>query len=255
MSAGHLILAALAAFAAGVTNALVGGGTLITFPALLALGIPPVAASATNTVALSPGYLAGAYAQRGSLKNRDAAMIRLLVVAAIGGLVGGLLLLATSNKVLSVIVPVLLGVATVLLAVQPRLKKALAARRSANGQVGAPDWLPFAVGAVSVYGGFFGAGLGVMLLAVLGIALEGSLNQANALKQLLSLVINATAAVLFMISADVRWEAVAVMGVAAMLGGTVGGRLAEKIDGERFRVVVVSVGSILTVVYAIKYWF
>jgi len=255
MSAVDLILAALAAFAAGVTNALVGGGTLITFPTLLALGIPPVAASATNTVALSPGYFAGAHAQRSSLPTRDRAFARLLGLAALGGLIGGLLLLATSNKTLSVIVPLLLGVATLLLALQPQLKKRLAARRRAKELVGIPEWLPFAVGVTAIYGGFFGAGLGVMLLAVLGIALEGSLIQANALKQALSLVINVTAAVLFVFSGHVWWGAAAAMGVGAMLGGAAGGRLANRIDGERFRIVVIVAGVVLTVVYAVKYWF
>jgi uncharacterized membrane protein YfcA len=255
MTAAQLFLAALAAFAAGVTNALVGGGTLITFPALLALGIPPVAASATNTVALSPGYLAGAYAQRSYLRQRDRSLVRLLIVATIGGLVGGLLLLATSNKVLSVIVPILLAMATMLLALQPRLKQRLSARRHGKDLPAVPEWLPFAVGAVAVYGGFFGAGLGVMLLAVLGIALEGSMTEANALKQLLSLVINVAAAILFVFSGHIWWAAAAAMSIGAMLGGTVGGRLANRIDSERFRIFVVIVGATLSVVYAVKYWF
>ncbi len=255
MSATELFLAALAAFAAGATNALVGGGTLITFPTLLALGVPPVSASVTNTVALSPGYLAGAYAQRSYLHQRDRAMVRLLVVAGIGGLVGGLLLVATSNKVLSVIVPILLGMATALLALQPALKQRLAVRRHSKDLPMVPGWLPFAVGAVAVYGGFFGAGLGVMLLAVLGIALEGSMTQANALKQLLSLAINMVAALLFMFSGHIWWGAAAAMSIGAMLGGTVGGRLANRIDSERFRIVVVVVGTTLSLVYAAKYWF
>jgi uncharacterized membrane protein YfcA len=164
-------------------------------------------------------------------------------------------LLATSNKVLSVIVPVLLAVATVLLALQPRLKARLAARRHGKDLPTVPGWLPFAVGVTAVYGGFFGAGLGVMLLAVLGIALEGSMTQANALKQLLSLFINVAAALLFVFSGHVWWGAAAAMGAGAMLGGSAGGHLANRIDSERFRTVVVTVGAVLSVVYAIKYWF
>lgn len=253
MSALDLVFAALAALGAGIVNALVGGGTLITFPVLLAIGLPPVSASCTNTVALTPGYFGGAGAQRASLEPHRARIPVLVGTAVVGGLVGALLLLVTSDDAFRTVVPVLLGVATVLLALQPRLRARLL-RSAAEGTHPTASWIVPAVGAAAVYGGFFGAGLGVMLLAVLGIALEGTLTQANAMKQLLSLATNASAAVIFLFSGRVYWWVALVMAVAAIVGGYAGGRLADKLDASRFRIVVVVAGVVLTIVYAIKVW-
>ncbi len=253
MSTLDLLFAALAALGAGMVNALVGGGTLISFPVLLAIGLPPVSASCTNTVALTPGYFGGTGAQRSSLDAHRARIPVLVATAVLGGAVGGLLLLVTSDDALRTAVPVLLLVATVLLALQPRLRARLQQRAAAGGHHGS-RWLVPAVGIGAVYGGFFGAGLGVMLLAVLGIALDGTLNEANAMKQLLSLATNATAAVLFLFSGRVYWWVALVMAVAAMVGGYTGGRLADKLDAARFRIVVVIAGAVLTVVYAVKVW-
>jgi uncharacterized protein len=250
MSTYELPLAALAALAAGLTNAVVGGGTLITFPTLLALGMAPVSASVTNTVALTPGYFGGAVAQRGALQTNPQRIVRLLVAATLGGVAGASLLLVTSNKTFKSVVPVLLLAATVLLALQPWLKKRLSARPKAVA--GDQPWLVPAVAAAAVYGGFFGAGLGVMLLAVLGIALDGTLNDANAVKQLVSFATNLSAACFFVFSGRVWWAAAAVMAVAALLGGYVGGRVASRLNPDRFRVVVVLAGIVLTVIYAIK---
>jgi uncharacterized protein len=244
-----------AAFAGGVMNSLVGGGTLVTFPVLLALGIPPVAANVTNTVALCPGYFSGAHAQRGALTGQRERARRLVVFAALGGLAGAGLLLVTSDDLLRQLVPVLLGFATALLAAAPRLKAAFG--HAPTGDAAAvPDarWLPAAVGGVAVYGGFFGAGIGVMLLAVLSIGVHQSLNRSNAIKQVLSLVINLTAAAFFIFSGRVWWSVAAVMSVGSIVGGHLGGRLVGRLDPERFRVVVVCIGAVLTVVYAIKAW-
>lgn len=255
MDVSGYLAAGGAAFAGGVLNSLVGGGTLVTFPTLLALGVPAVAANVTNTVALCPGYVSGAHAQRAALVGQGARSRRLVLFAATGGIAGGGLLLVTSDAALRLMVPVLLATATVLLAVAPRLKAALGNTGSDDGS--APTdarWLSFAVGVVAVYGGFFGAGIGVMLLAVLSIGVHQSLDRSNALKQVLSLVINVTAAALFLFSGKVWWTLAAVMSVGSVVGGHLGGRLVGRLDHERFRVLVVCVGAVLTVVYALTAW-
>jgi uncharacterized membrane protein YfcA len=245
------IAAGGAAIAAGLVNALVGGGTLITFPTLLALGVPPVAANMTNTVALCSGYLSGAYAQRDGLRGQRARVIRLVSLAVGGGLVGALLLRITSDDALRALVPVLLGLATVLLAVQQRLRKLVGrADVAQNEPLADARWLPAAVGLVSVYGGFFGAGLGVMMLATLGIGIHMPLNKSNAIKQLLQLTINLAAAVFFVFSGKVWWSLAAAMAIGSTLGGAVGGRLVGKLDPAKFRVIVVVLGATLTIYYA-----
>jgi uncharacterized protein len=265
-------LAAFAALAAGALNALVGGGTLISFPTLLALGVPPVAANMTNTVALCSGYLSGSAAQFSDLRGQRTRVLSLVSFGMAGGLAGALLLRITSDDALRMVVPVLLGAATALLALQPRLKRALgrsapsptsaatptpAAAAAADGVSPPPDapWLPFAVGVVGVYGGFFGAGLGVMLLATLGLGIHLPLTSTNAIKQVLSLTINVTAAVLFAIWGTVLWWLVLVMGLGSMVGGAVGSRFVGRLDPAKFRVIVVAVGATLTVYYAIRVLF
>lgn len=253
----HLI-AAGAACVGGVMNAVVGGGTLVTFPALLALGVPPVAANVTNTVALAPGYFSGAVAQRAQLAGQRERVRRFVVVAAIGGLVGGGLLLVTSDDALRKLVPVLLGLATVLLGASQRIKQRLGRGGvAADEHLADATWLPAVLGAVAVYGGFFGAGVGVMLLAVLGIGVHQPLPRSNALKQVLSFVINVTAA-LFFVGAGfvgeqrVQWGLAAVMAVGSVIGGQLGGRLVGRLDPDRFRWIVVAVGTVLTIVYAVR---
>lgn len=234
-------------------NSLVGGGTLVTFPTLVALGIPPVAANMTNTVALCPGYLGGAHAQRAGLVGQGHRLRNLVVAGSIGGLAGAVLLKVTSDDALRTVVPVLLALATTLLALQPRMRLWLG--RYAAGE-NSPDspWLVPVVGLVAVYGGFFGAGVGVMLLAVLGLGVHQNLTRSNALKQVLSLTVNLVAALFFVFSGKVWWSVVAVMAGGSWIGGVAGGRLASRIDPERFRLVVVIVGAVVTVVYAARVW-
>lgn len=261
----HIVLAGGAGFAAGAVNALAGGGTLISFPVLVALGLPPVSANVTNTVALSPGYLGGAVAQRQAISGQAHRVRALAVAAATGGLVGSILLLFTSDSTFRVLIPILLFVATALLALQDRLRVALrigqptpsgAGRGDEGPVVGASDprWLFVPVFAVSVYGGYFGAGLGIMLLAVLGVVLHERLDRLNALKQVLAFVINATAAVFFLFSGRVYWVVALVMAVTSVLGGSIGGRLAGSIKPAHLRVVVVVIGLTTAVAYAIKTW-
>ncbi len=249
---GH-VAAGVAAIVGGAVNALAGGGTLVTFPTLLALGVPAVGANVTNTVALSPGYLGGTWGQRADLRGQ-AGRLRLLGPAAVaGGLAGGVLLLLTGEELFRDLVPFLILGASGLLAVQDRVR-ALVVRRLARRSAVDPSeaWAALPAFAASVYGGYFGAGLGVILLAVLGLVLEDSLTRINALKQALSFCVNLTAAVYFLFSGEVVWSLAAVMAVGAIAGGSLGGRLAGRMRAELLRRVVVAIGIAVGVVYLVR---
>jgi uncharacterized membrane protein YfcA len=250
------LVAAAAGFVAGGVNALAGGGTLVSFPVLLALGLPAVSANVTNTVALSPGYLGGALSQRAALREQRARLPRLLIGAAAGGVAGSLLLLFTSDEAFETLIPVLLLAATLLLAGQDRLRRALRLPDAPPPGTTArdPGWVVVPVVAVSVYGGYFGAGLGIMLLAVLGLVLHDPLDRLNALKQVLALVINATATVLFLFSGRVHWWIALAMAVASLVGGNLGGRLAGSVQPARLRLIVVVIGLAVAAVYAVRLW-
>jgi uncharacterized membrane protein YfcA len=245
--------AAGAALVGGTMNSLVGGGTLVTFPMLVALGVPPVSANMTNTVALCPGYFGGAHAQREGLVGQRHRLLKLLIAGALGGLAGAMLLRVTSDDGLRKAVPILLAAATILLALQPKLRGWLG-RHAASAERPDAAWLVPVVGFVAVYGGFFGAGIGVMLLAVLGLGVHEPLNRSNALKQLLSLTINVVAALFFVFSGKVWWGLAATMAVGSWVGGVAGGRMATKLNPERFRLIVVVIGAIITAVYTVRVW-
>jgi uncharacterized membrane protein YfcA len=246
------VLAAGAGFLAGGVNALAGGGTLLSFPILIAIGLPPVSANVTNTVALSPGYLGGVLSQRADLADQRHRIRALSVAAGLGGLVGSILLLVTSDDAFRNLIPVLLLVATLLLAGQDRIRAML--RLHPTSEAADPTWLPVPVFVVSMYGGYFGAGLGILLLAVLGVALHDLLPRLIALKQVLSLVINGTAGVFFLFSGKVYWVVALVMAVTSLAGGTAGGRLAGSVEPAKLRLVVVVIGLSVAVGYGIKIW-
>jgi hypothetical protein len=260
LSATDLALAGLAAVAAGVVNALAGGGTLITFPTLTALGLPAVAANVTNTIALAPGHLGATLAQKRELAGQRARVRRLVPAALVGGLVGGLLLLFTTERVFRRLVPFLILLASALLAVQEPVRKWLLRRLDTHGASGDASTAGRAheglavlpVFAASVYGGYFGAGLSVIVLAALGLVVEDSLTRLNATKQAIGFAANAAAAVLFLFSGQVHWPAAAVMLVAAVAGGWLGGRLAGRVRPSTLRAVVVTVGLVVGVVYLVR---
>lgn len=241
---GHLGAAA-AAFVAGGVNAVAGGGTLITFPALLALGVPGIAASATNTVALSPGYFGGAYAQRGDLKGREGTLRSLLIAAAGGGLAGSILLVVSSDRFFSAVVPFLILAACALLGFQARLRKVLKIGQRTGERVSAGPGLTVGIFLASVYGGYFGAGVGIMMLAVMGVLLHDPLRVINAMKSALSLVINVAAACFLVFSGKVVWSLVVVMAVASLAGGLAGGKIAGRLDARVLRAVVITFGVIV----------
>ena len=263
MPYAQLPLIALAGFAAGAVNALAGGGTLITFPALLALGIPPLTANITSTVALCPGYLGAALAQRRELRGERARLLPLLAVAAAGGLLGAMLLLRTGALAFSGAVPWLILLACALLAVQERVRAALVARHAFDKGLAsaglepppsmtppaAPPWLLALIGAGAVYGGYFGAGMSVVLLAALGCAFADPLPRLNALKQTLALAANAAAAIWLANCASLNWPVVVVLAVSALLGGAWGGRLAGHMSPRLLRSAVVLLGIAVALVY------
>ncbi len=246
-----LALAALGGgFAAGTMNAVVGAGSLVSFPALLAAGVPALTANVTNTVGLLPGSLAAVHGYRAELAGRRSTLVRLSTAAAIGGLTGGVLLLAFPSSTFEAVVPILLVLAGVLTAVQPQVSRRVAARTSVSRHGGPALFL--AVGLTAVYGGYFGAAQGVILLAILGALLEPDVQRANAIKNLLALVANGVAALLFIFRADVDWAVAAYVAAGSIVGGTLGVRLARRLPAAAFRWFVVLVAGTAALVIVVR---
>jgi len=227
-----------AALAAGLINAVAGGGTLVSFPTLVALGMPAVHANITNTVSLCPGYLGGAYAQRKDLAENADRLRSLAVIAAVGGLAGSLLLVLSPERLFRNLVPYLILGACALFALQPWLKTLRHREDVPPNRI----VLGGSIFLCAVYGGYFGAGLGIMLLAALGVALPDPLKRLNALKQALSLIINILAALFFVFSGKVEWQFVPIMAVGSLIGGNLGGRLVGKLKPIVLRVLVIGFG-------------
>ncbi len=244
-----IALVAGAAFAGGAVNAIAGGGSLITLPALLAVGLSPIVASLTNTVALCPGYLGATLAQRRDLVGQRGRMWRTLPWAALGGIAGALLLLYTDESAFDFVVPFLILFAAGLLAVQDRLRTWLFARASSGLS---ESWAAVPVALAAIYGGYFGAGMGVMILGALGVVIVDSLTRINALKQTVSLSANAAAAAVFVVSGRVDWPIAGVMLLCALAGGAVGGVVASRIPPAVLRWAVVTLGVIVAAVYFVK---
>ena len=247
------LLITLAAMAAGLVNALAGGGTLITFPMLMAVGLPAVAANVTNTVALSPGYFGATLAQAKDLKDQKKRLWLVMPAGAVGGIIGGVLLLITEERVFRELVPFLILMASVLLAVQDPVRKWLT-KRSSKSESDKPSetWVVIPVGLAAIYGGYFGAGLSVIVLAVLGLVLEDTLTRLNGLKQAVAFATNIAAAIFFVLSGQVNWPAALVMAVGALIGGSLGGRLAGKVKPSILRLIVVIVGFTISIIYFIR---
>ena len=232
--------------AAGTLNTIVGSGSLITFPTLLALGYPPVVANVSNTVGLVTGSISGVVGYRRELQGQWP-RVRVLAVASLaGGLTGGLLLLALPASVFRNVVPVLILVACGLVAAQPRLARRRAAGMGAARPHGGP--LLFAsVFATGIYGGYFGAAQGVILIGLLGIFIDDGLQRLNALKNALAALVNGIAAVLFIAFADVDWAAAGLLAGGAIVGGQIGASVGRRIPPAWLRGVIVVVGVIVAV--------
>ncbi len=233
-------LLAVAAFAAGAVNSVAGGGSLLTFPALLAAGLPPLAANATSTVSLVPGSLGAVWGYRANLEGARGVAVAMVVPSLAGGCLGALLALRTGDARFARMVPWLVAGATLLFAVQGPL----AARLATTERRGAMPLVALGCGQllVALYGGFFGAGIGILMLAALGFAGVKDIHSRNAMKSVAAAVINGVAAVTFVIGGTVRWTEAAVMALGALAGGTLGARGARKLGQKTVRTLVLVIG-------------
>jgi uncharacterized membrane protein YfcA len=242
------LLHAVAIFAAGVAaggiNAVVGSGSLITFPTLVALGYSPVVATVSNTVGLVPGTAAGAFGYRRELRGQRGRVLRLAAASLVGAVIGSSLLLVLPEDAFEIIVPALIMIALVLVVLQPWLNAWMAARRRTHHPHGGP-WLWVGVFGCGVYGGYFPAAQGVILLALLGIFLDDSLHRANGIKNVLVGLVNTTAAILFILVAHkVNWLAALLIAGGATLGGFIGGHYGRRLPPVALRTIIVVVGLI-----------
>jgi uncharacterized membrane protein YfcA len=244
------VLLVLAGLGAGLANTVAGGGSLLAFPMLVAVGYGAVAANVTTTVALCPGYLSGAVSYRSELVQQRDRLVSFAPFAIAGAVTGTVLLLQAPPGVFQAIVPYLILFAVALLALQPRIAARLQRRRAAvAGQ--RPEHhatsLRLIVFAAGVYGGYFGGGLGVIMVAVFGIFLAASAQEVNGLKNAMSVIINLAALVGFAAFGPVAWEGVAVVGPASLVGGIVGGRVAKRLSASRLRAAVILFGVLAAV--------
>jgi uncharacterized membrane protein YfcA len=256
MTLTHALLLILSGIAGGAISSLVGGAALVTYPVLLAIGIPPVVATMCNLVALSPGNLLAAIYDRSQLPPFNRSFVALVIASLLGALVGALVLLVTPEHVFEVLVPILLGFATVLFAYAGRISAFVRAR--AGDRAKSPHRWGHSIGVilpVSFYGGYFGAGVGVLLLGVLSIGSPGDYRATNVTKNLVTSLNSLTAAGVFILQGGVLWPPTLVMMAGALVGAVIGARLAQVAPHALMRVVVVVVGALLTVVFAWRYWF
>lgn len=245
MTAAEATLIAVAGFVAGAVNAVAGGGSLVSFPALVAIGLPTLAANVTNTVAVWPGYLGSTAAYRRELEDQRRPLAVLAATAMSGAVAGSVALLVAPAEVFDAVVPALILAGSLLLLVQPRVAAMVRQRAAARPGRGHRLELHTAVFCAGAYGAYFGGGLGVILLAVLGIFVPGHLQRTNALKTALSALINTVALIAFALFGPVHWAAVAVVAPAALSGGYAGGRLARTLSPTVLRLTVVGFGVIV----------
>lgn len=259
----------LAGVGAGTINAVVGSGTLITFPTLLAIGIPPVTANMSNSLGLVPGSVAGAVGYRRELAGQRGRVLRLLVWSTSGGVLGAILLLVLPPGAFEAVVPVLILLGVTLVVLQPRLSALVAARAERRGETGEARteplsgawWVPLAVFGTGVYGGYFGAAQGVILMGILGIGVTDALQRLNGVKNVLVAVVNGIAGLIFVavaelglfgIEADVDWLVVAVIAVGAVIGGFLGAHYGRKLPPAALRGIIVVVGLVAVTVIVLK---
>ena len=243
----HAPLLAAAAFAAGALNAVAGGGSFLTFPALVFTGVPPIVANATSAVAVSPGYLGSTLGFKTELQAQPRALLwRETLVAGVGGVVGALLLLVTPGRLFSSLVPWLLLFATVLFAAGPWI-----ARRAGGGQ-GHAAWRLPGLAAVAVYGGYFNGGLGILLMALYTVVGESRLAVVNALKNLNSLVLSWLSVLAFALAGAIAWPQALLMMVAATVGGYAGAHLSKRLPVAGVRVFVVVVGLVMSLLFFLR---
>lgn len=240
--------------AGGVANAMAGGATLITFPAMLAAGLPPVVANASNAVAVAPGCLVAAYADRQALPPGNRRTVVAALATMLGGATGALLLLVTPERLFTLLVPALVGVATVVFTVAESLQRSIT-RAFGIKVLQGPALRVGLLVSTAVYGGYFGAGLGVMLLAALTVTGREDLRAANAFKNLLATAVSMVTILIFTLQGLVRWPETLVMLTGAICGGYFGGLLIKVLAPPIVRGIVIVVGVAMTALYAGRYWF
>ncbi|MFD9634081.1 sulfite exporter TauE/SafE family protein [Streptomyces violascens] len=250
---------ALAVFAAGIgagtINTIVGSGTLLTFPVLLATGLPPITANVSNALGLVPGSISGAIGYRHELRGQTRRVLRLGGIALLGGLAGAILLLALPSSSFDAIVPVLVGAALVLVLFQPRLAAAIKRRREAHGTEAHPEGgaaLLAGLFLASMYGGYFGAAQGVLYLSLMGLLLPDSLQRINAVKNILGAVVNGIAAVFFLFVAEFDWTAVLLIAVGSTVGGQIGAKVGRRLKPAVLRGVIIAVGVVAILQLTLK---
>ncbi|WP_457192209.1 sulfite exporter TauE/SafE family protein [Nocardioides sp. P5_E3] len=250
MSPTEAVLIALAGVAAGTINTVVGSGTLITFPTLLAFGVPPVTANVSNTVGLVPGSMSGVFGYRRELAGQRARVLRLGAASLVGGVGGALFLLWLPSSAFDAIVPALIALGVVLVLLGPRIQRSVAARAESRG--GIPDhgvwWVWPAVAAAGVYGGYFGAAQGVLLMAILGIGVADSMQRHTATKNVLALIVNAVAALVFIAVADIDWTVAGLIAIGSVIGGQIGATVGRRLPPVLLRAVIATVGVVALVV-------
>ena len=260
MTSVQALLIVIVGIGAGVMNAVVGAGTLLTFPTLLLLGFSPVVANVSNTVGLVPGSIMASIGYRLTLRGRGPVVRRLLVATSVGGLSGGALLVLLPGRAFDAVVPWLLLGAALLAALQPRIAVAVALRRAAQAGTrvddGAPTvpggpvgpWFFLGILLTGIYGGYFGAAQGVILLVILGLALGGPLNEHNGIKNILGGSINLVSALLFIAIADVDWRVAGLLAVGSTIGGALGGRYGRRLPSSALRVLLVAIAVVAAAV-------
>ncbi|GGX57496.1 sulfite exporter TauE/SafE family protein [Streptomyces fructofermentans] len=246
MTPDEMVAVGAAAVGAGALNSVVGSGTLITFPVLLATGLSPVTATVSNALGLVPGSVAAAVGHRGELAGRGRLLRKLCAGAALGGLTGASLLLVLPPGAFERIVPVLVALALVLVALQPLIAEGVRRRRARTGGRARRDGgplLPVGLTLASVYGGYFSAAQGILYVSLMGLLLDERLQRLNAVKNVLVAVVNAVAALFFVFTAEFDWTAVALIAVGSALGGTLGAALGRRFSPAVLRTLIVAVGS------------
>lgn len=249
MSWLEMLAVFVAGIAAGGINAVVGSGTLITFPVLLGIGLPPVTANVSNTVGLVPGSLSGVIGYRRELAGQRARLLRYSSASLLGAAVGAVLLLNLPEDAFAAIVPVLIIAALVLVVLQPRLSAWVRERqrdKAAAPAHGGPILLA-AIFATGIYGGYFGAAQGVLLVGLLGVFVQDELQRLNAVKNVLALLVNALSAVIFIFVAEIDWRVVALIAAGSIIGGQFGARVGRRLSPNVLRAVIVVVGTIAVV--------
>jgi uncharacterized membrane protein YfcA len=236
----------LAGVAAGTINTVVGSGTLITFPTLLAFGVPPVTANVSNTVGLVPGTMSGTIGYRRELEGQRSRLLRLAPASLVGGIAGALLLLVLPDEAFDAVVPVLIVLGCLLVLFQPRVSRWVGRRHDARG--GLPDhgawWVWPLVFLTGVYGGYFGAAQGVLLMAILGIGVPDSLQRSNATKNVLALIVNSVAALLFIAITHINWQVAGLIALGSIVGGQIGATWGRRLPATGLRAVIVIVGIV-----------